>query len=58
MLLHFEREMLLLAGGGEVDGQRLVYGGDRILCKLHVDDRADDLDDFADIAHEKKGLKG
>ncbi len=47
VLLHFERQVLLLAGDGEVDGERLVNGRDGVLGELHVDDGADDLDDFA-----------
>ena len=57
MLLHFEREELFGAGRGEVDGQRLIDGGDVMLLKLDVNDGADDLDDFADVAHDLNGMR-
>ena len=46
---------LLLAGDGEVDGERLVDGRDGVLGELHVDDGTDDLDDFACVAHAETG---
>ena len=49
VLLHLKREQFLLARRGELDGQRLVDRRDGILCELHVDHGADDLDDFAGV---------
>ena len=52
VLLDLEGQRLLLAADGEVDGERLVNGRDGVLGELHVDDGADDLDDFALVAHD------
>jgi hypothetical protein len=49
VLLDLEREQFLLAGDDEIDGQRLVNGGDGVLGELDVDDGADDLNDLAGI---------
>ena len=53
MLLHLEGELFGLAGDGEVHRERLIDGRDEVLGELHVDDGADDLDDFT-VVH--KGL--
>jgi hypothetical protein len=55
VLLHLQREALLLAGDGEVNGQGLINGRDGVLGELHVDDGTDDLDDFASVAHDLNG---
>ena len=54
MLLHLKGQHLLLAIDGEVNGERLINGRDGVLGELHVDDGADDLDDFALVAHDGK----
>ena len=49
MLLDFQREHLLQARRRELDGQGLVNRGDRVFRELDVNDRADDLSDFAGV---------
>jgi hypothetical protein len=49
VLLHFQGQQLLHACRGELDGQGLIDRRDRILRELHVNDGADDLDDFAGV---------
>jgi hypothetical protein len=56
VLLDLERQRLLLAGDGDLNGQRLVDRRDGVLGELHVDDGADDLNDFACIAHDGRGI--
>jgi RNase P/RNase MRP subunit p29 len=56
VLLDFQGELLRLPGYLKVDGERLVDGRDGVGGELDVNDRADDLDDFASV-HDK-GMKG
>lgn len=55
MLLHFEGQDLFSARDREANGERLINGRDGVLGELHVDDGADNLDDFAGIAHDLNG---
>jgi hypothetical protein len=59
VLLDFQGEMLRLPAHVEIDGERLVDGRNGVGGELDVNDRADDLGDFAsvhDMGDEMIGL--
>ncbi len=56
MLLDLESQLFLATGDGEVHGEGLVDRGNRVFRELDVNDGADDLDDFAGVAHERRVL--
>src|SRR5690606_29907558 len=58
VLLNLEGEQLGLVTDRELDGERLVDGRDAVHGELHVDDGADDLDDFAGIHYLRNGERG
>ena len=57
MLLHLEGEVLGLAIHLEGDGKSLVDGRHAARGELHVDNGADNLDDFAGITHDGRVMK-
>src|ERR1700690_647558 len=58
MLLDLKRELFTPASDREIDGERLIDGRNGVFGELHVDDGADDLDDFTGVHCNGGGEKG